>query len=62
MGRTYKISLTEAKKRVKNKLGVLDMARFTESHTGYELILFHGPRGGHRATYNKDTREFFYVR
>jgi len=57
--KTIKITVTEAKKRAKSKIGVLDMATRTEGKN--KLVLFHGPRGGHRATYNKTTKEFWYV-
>ena len=57
--RTIKITLTEAKKRVKKKVGVLDMATLSEGRN--KLVLFHGPRCGHRATYNRTTKEFWYV-
>ena len=54
-----KMSLGEAKRLAKKKLSVLDMATLTEGTN--KLILFHGKRGGHRATYNKTTGEFWYV-
>ena len=54
-----KITFAEAKKRAKSKIGVLDMRTLTEGKN--KLILFHGPRGGHRATYNRTTKEFWFV-
>ena len=57
--KTIKISFTEAKKNAEKKIGVLDMATLTEGRN--RLVLFHGPRGGHRATYNLTTKEFWYV-
>ena len=60
MTKRYKITFTEAKKRAKAKLGVLDMATMTEDKN--KLVLFHGPRGGHRATYNRTTKEFWVMR
>ena len=59
MSKAVKISFAAAKKRAKNKIGVLDMATLTEGRN--KLVLFHGPRGGHRATYNRTTKEFWYV-
>jgi len=54
------ITFSKAKEMVKRKVGVLDMERMREGR--HELILFYGPRGGHRATYNKTTKEFWWTR
>ena len=54
-----KISLSEARRLVERRLGILSMTTHTEGTN--KLILFLGKRRGHRATYNKTTGEFWYV-
>lgn len=54
-----KMTLSDAKKRVKNKWGLIDMAAYTENKD--KLVLFHNVRGTHKATYNRTTSRFWYV-
>ena len=54
-----KMTLSDAKKRVKNKLGVIDMATLTEDKD--KLVLFHSVRGAHKATYNRTTGRFWWL-
>ena len=55
-----RISVEAAKLEVQAHLGVLDIGSLIED--GHKLLLFHGPRGGHRATYNKTTGWFWWCR
>jgi hypothetical protein len=54
-----KMTLSDAKKRVKNKLGLIDMATLTEDKD--KLVLFYNVRGTHKATYNRTTGRFWYI-
>jgi type IV secretory pathway VirJ component len=54
-----KMTLSDAKKRVKNKLGLIDMATYTENKD--KLVLFYSVRGAHKATYNRTTGKFWYI-
>jgi hypothetical protein len=44
---------------VKNKLGLIDMAAYTENKD--KLVLFYSVRGAHKATYNRTTGRFWWL-
>lgn len=58
-GKIKNMSFSQAKKIAKKHLGVEVMAQLIED--GAQLILFHGKRGGHRATYDVERREFWFT-